>query len=134
MPADVDERVRPSEMPDAYVRRVAEAKARTLAGRVEGRVVLAADTTVVIDSEMLGKPLHDQDAKRMLRLLSGRCHEVITGVTVLVRTETTTRVASTSVEFAELTVEYGISWPSRPYPAHVVTTWRTRLTMSARGQ
>jgi len=103
MPADVDERVRPSETPDAYVRRVAEAKARTLAGRVEGRVVLAADTTVVIDGEMLGKPLHDQDAKRMLRLLSGRYHDVITGVTVLVRTETTTRVASTSVEFAELT-------------------------------
>src|SRR5436190_18252723 len=103
MPANVDERVLPSETPDAYVRRVAEAKARALGGRIEGRVVLAADTTVVIDSEMLGKPLDDQDAKRMLRLLSGRCHEVITGVAVLVRTEMTTMVASTSVEFAELT-------------------------------
>jgi septum formation protein len=103
MPANVDESVRPSETPDAYVRRIAEAKVRALAGLVEGRVVLAADTTVVIGGEMLGKPLHDQDAKRMLRLLSGRCHEVITGVTVLVGTETMTRVASTSVEFAELT-------------------------------
>ena len=55
------------------MRRVAEAKARALAGRADGRVVLAADTTVVIDNEMLGKPLDDQDAKRMLRLLSGRC-------------------------------------------------------------
>ena len=103
IPADIDERVLPSETPDAYVRRVAEAKAHALVGRVEGRVVLAADTTVVIDNEMLGKPLDDQDAKRMLRLLSGRCHEVITGVTVLVRTEMMTMVASTSVEFAELT-------------------------------
>jgi septum formation protein len=103
IPADIDERALPSETPDAYVRRIAEAKARALVGRVEGRVVLAADTTVVIDSEMLGKPLDDQDAKRMLRLLSGRCHEVITGVAVLVRTEMMTMVASTSVEFAELT-------------------------------
>ena len=103
IPADIDERVLPSETPDAYVRRVAEAKAHALVGRVDGRVVLAADTTVVIDNEMLGKPLDDRDAKRMLRLLSGRCHEVITGVTVLVRTEMITMVASTSVEFAELT-------------------------------
>ncbi len=58
---------------------------------------------------MLGKPLDDQDAKRMLRLLSGRCHEVITGVTVLGRTEMITMVASTSVEFAELTDEE-IDW------------------------
>jgi septum formation protein len=103
IPADIDERALPSEAPDAYVQRVAEAKARALVARVDGRIVLAADTTVVIDNEMLGKPLDDRDAKRMLRLLSGRCHEVITGVTVLVRTEMMTMVASTSVEFTELT-------------------------------
>jgi septum formation protein len=109
MPANVDERVRPSETPDAYVRRVAEAKARALAGRADGRVVLAADTTVVIEREMLGKPLDDQDAKRMLRLLSGRCHDVVTGVTVRVGAEMTTRVISTLVEFAQLT-EHEIDW------------------------
>jgi septum formation protein len=103
MPAKVDESVHASETPNAYVRRVAEAKVRALAGRAEGRIVLAADTTVVIEGEMLGKPVDDQDAKRMLRLLSGRCHEVITGVTVLAESEMMTRVASTSVEFAELT-------------------------------
>ena len=109
MPANVDESVRPSETPDAYVRRIAEAKARVLAGRAEGRIVLSADTTVVIDGEMLGKPIDDQDAKRMLRLLSGRCHDVITGVTVLVGAEMTTRVASTSVQFAQLS-EHEVDW------------------------
>jgi septum formation protein len=109
MPANVDETVHASETPNAYVRRVAEAKARAFAGRAGGRIVLAADTTVVIDGEMLGKPIDDQDAKRMLGLLSGRCHDVITGVTVLVGAEMTTRVTSTSVEFAHLT-EHEIDW------------------------
>jgi septum formation protein len=114
MPANVDESVRPSETPDAYVRRIAEAKVRALVGLVEGRVVLAADTTVVIDGEMLGKPLHDQDARRMLRLLSGRAHDVLTAVTVYrgpkgsARLETTA-VERTQVEFARLT-EHEIDW------------------------
>src|SRR6266545_4715035 len=114
MPANVDESVRPSETPEAYVRRIAEAKVRALIGLVEGRIVLAADTTVVIDREMLGKPLHDQDARRMLRLLSGRAHDVLTAVTVYRGPKgsaplETTAVERTQVEFARLT-EHEIDW------------------------
>lgn len=81
-PADVDERVWPGEMPEPYVRRVAEAKAAAVAARGAGPVVLAADTVVVVDTEILGKPVDAADASRMLRLLSGRTHEVLTAVCV----------------------------------------------------
>ena len=72
MPADVDESVHAGETPEAYVRRIAEAKARAVVPRADGRAVLAADTVVVVDGVILGKPVDRQDAKRMLRLLSGR--------------------------------------------------------------
>jgi len=109
--ADVDETVHRGELPDAYVRRVAEAKARAVAERQRERLVLAADTTVVIDDAMLGKPLDDDDAKRMLCLLSGRTHEVLTAVAVC-RTgmsEPLVDVERTEVEFAPLT-EFEIDW------------------------
>ncbi len=83
MPADVDESVHAGETPEAYVRRIAEAKARAVVPRADGRAVLAADTVVVVDDVILGKPADRQDAKRMLRLLSGRPHQVITAVTLL---------------------------------------------------
>ena len=82
-PADVDEDVIPHELPEAYVRRVAEAKGRAISGRAPGRFVLAADTAVVVDREILGKPSHPEDAARMLRLLSGRMHRVVSGVCLL---------------------------------------------------
>jgi septum formation protein len=82
LPADVDESVRPGELPGPYVRRVAEAKAAAAASKAKGRVVLAADTVVVVDGQILGKPVDDADAARMLRLLSGRRHEVMTAVTL----------------------------------------------------
>ena len=109
--ADVDETVRPGELPDVYVRRVAEAKARAVAARVRDRLVLAADTTVVIDGAMLGKPADDEDAKRMLCLLSGRTHEVLTAV-ALFRAEMPgplVEVERTEVELATLT-EFEIDW------------------------
>jgi septum formation protein len=114
MPANVDESVRVSETPYAYVRRVAEAKARALAGHANGRVVLAADTTVVVDDEMLSKPVDDHDAKRMLRLLSCRAHDVLTAVALYRGPEgssplETTAVERTQVEFAKLT-EHDIEW------------------------
>jgi septum formation protein len=76
--ADVDETPHPNEEPGAYVLRLAREKAQAAAR--PGELVLAADTTVVIDGEILGKPLDDEDAARMLRLLAGREHEVLTGV------------------------------------------------------
>jgi septum formation protein len=77
-PAHADESVHAGETPSAYVRRVAQAKARG----VDGELVLAADTTVAVDGQLLGKPSDGADAARMLRLLSGRTHEVISAVCV----------------------------------------------------
>jgi septum formation protein len=82
MPANTDEAVHPGETPEAYVRRVAEAKATAVMSRVNGRPVLAADTVVAVDEGILGKPVDREDAKRMLRLLSGRAHEVLTAVSL----------------------------------------------------
>ena len=125
MPADIDETAHTGEAPEAYVRRVAEAKACAIARRAGARIILGADTTVVIGGEMLGKPADDADAKRMLRLLSGRTHDVLTAVTVRrgphVSTDArsakaegstarmTTAVCRTEVEFAALSAEE-IAW------------------------
>ena len=76
VPADVDETPRAGERPLALVRRLAAAKARA----VDGDPVLAADTIVEVDGEILGKPVDDADARRMLRRLSARSHRVHTGV------------------------------------------------------
>jgi septum formation protein len=80
MPANVDETVHPGETPEEYVQRVAEAKATAVRHRANGRPVLAADTVVVVDKVILGKPVDREDAKRMLRTLSGRSHDVLTAV------------------------------------------------------
>ncbi|MBZ5624678.1 MAG: Maf family protein [Acidobacteriia bacterium] len=77
--ADVDETPLAGEKPEDYARRVAEMKALAVAREPE-EVVLGADTTVVIDGEMLGKPVDAADAIRMLSKLSGRRHQVITGI------------------------------------------------------
>jgi septum formation protein len=79
-PAHVDESVRAGESPDVYVMRVAKEKASAIAARLPHRVVLAADTTVVVDEQILSKPEDEDDARRMLRMLSGRVHEVLSGV------------------------------------------------------
>lgn len=110
--ADIDETPHPGEEPAAYVLRLAEEKARA-AGR-PGELVLAADTTVVVDGEILGKPEDAADAERMLRLLSGREHEVLTGVAVLDTTPADAgRIASgisrSAVRFAALGPEE-IAW------------------------
>ncbi len=113
IPADVDETVRASETPDAYVRRVAEAKARAVAVRVGDRIVLGADSTVVVDETMLAKPIDNNDAKRMLRMLSGRSHEVLTAVCLYRGGAAVpflmTEAERTEVEFGPLT-EFEIDW------------------------
>jgi septum formation protein len=81
-PVDVDERQITGEPPAAYVERVARLKAAAGAARHPQRVVVGADTAVVIDGEVLGKPRDAEDAGSMLRRLSGRDHEVMTGVAV----------------------------------------------------
>jgi len=112
-PADVDESIRPAESPGDYVCRVALAKAQAISEGLPERLVLGADTTVVVDEEILGKPGDADDARRMLRLLSGRPHIVMTGVALLgrngKRAVADTAVARTTVEFAALS-DRQIDW------------------------
>jgi septum formation protein len=90
----------PNEQPSAHVARLAREKA--LAVRRDGEVVLGADTVVVIDGQILGKPTSPGDARRMLVLLSGRDHYVITGIAVAHDGGTLTGEAQTTVHFAPL--------------------------------
>jgi septum formation protein len=101
-PAEVDETRHDGEAPERYVRRVAIEKARAVAAGAPEAVVLAADTTVVVDGQILAKPVDAADARRMLRLLSGRSHEVLTGVCVARGRDEETHVVSTRVTFAPL--------------------------------
>ncbi len=81
--AAIDESVRPGEAAHAYVERVARDKARAIAPRAaEDELVLAADTSVIVDELILGKPADEQDARRMLRALSGRAHDVLTAIAI----------------------------------------------------
>ena len=102
-PAHVDESVRPGEAPAAYAQRIARDKALAVAARHPRRVVLAADTIVVVDREIFGKPVDRDDAARMLRALSNRDHAVLTAVAVARDGALTEHVESTRVTFAPLT-------------------------------
>jgi septum formation protein len=109
-PANVDEAIATGESPNEYVCRLAEAKARLVHERDVRRIVLAADTAVVVDAHILGKPLDDTDASRMLRLLSGRTHEVLTAVSIFHPGQIVdTRVDTATVEFAPLS-DADIDW------------------------
>jgi len=106
----VDESVRPGETPRVYVRRLAaEKSAAALWSRPTDDVVLAADTTVVVDDEILAKPADDAEAAAMLRKLSGRRHDVLTGVSLRRGAFELGRVEMTRVEFSALT-EADIAW------------------------
>jgi len=109
--ANVDESARDEEDVSEYVERLACEKAETVAeGRASG-LVLGADTVVAVGGQVLGKPADTEDARRMLRLLSGRWHEVLTGV-ALVRAETKEVLVAherTRVRFAAMT-DAEIDW------------------------
>jgi septum formation protein len=108
---DVDESVRAGESPAAYVRRLAADKsaAARASGDYRVDVVLGADTTVVVGGEILGKPRDETDARRMLSCLSGRAHDVLTGVSLRCGAYEVGRVETTSVVFRALTDEE-IAW------------------------
>ena len=107
IPADVDEAMDPEDQPEGYARRVAQLKAEVIIPLAPGRAILGADTIVIIDNEVLGKPADADDARRMLGLLSGRTHTVLTAVCLVNPAAESGRVqtwaARTSVEFAPLT-------------------------------
>lgn len=121
--ADVDESLHEGEEAGAYVRRLAEEKARAVFARypthrdetaMDGApdlvglvpdaplIVLGADTSVVLGDEILGKPIDAEDAKRMLRRLSGKTHRVMTGVAAVSRAGTISDVETTEVVFANI--------------------------------
>ena len=101
--ADIDETMDPALPPEDEVARVGAEKAKAIAA-VSGAedIIIAADTIVVIDGQILGKPKDEADAARMLRLLSGRRHEVMTGLTVLKGAQLQSCVVRTGIEFRAL--------------------------------
>ena len=108
VPADIDESAHSGETPAAYVARLSAEKAGVVADRLDTEaIVVAADTTVDVDGQILEKPVDDADARRMLRLLSGRTHLVHTGVSVRGSPSPVSgnhdRVVETAVRFVELT-------------------------------
>jgi septum formation protein len=105
---EVDERPFGGETAVDYVARVAAGKARACPV-AKNVVVLAADTVVVVDGRILGKPADDADAARMLRLLSGRGHDVLTGVAVRRGGEVAVAVESTAVTFSPLSAA-DVAW------------------------
>jgi septum formation protein len=108
--AGIDETLFPDERAADYVQRLARSKAEAVASRLRQGLVLGADTTVVVGNQILGQPVDEADARRMLNLLNAKWHEVLTGVAV-VRVGGETRVAyeTTRVRFAEMS-ENEIDW------------------------
>jgi septum formation protein len=107
LPSDIDETPLLNEQSDAYVMRLAAEKARTcydalIAQSAPIYPVLAADTTVSLDGKILGKPQDDDDAFQMLASLSGRCHEVHTGIAVATPDGVKVAISTTKVEMATL--------------------------------
>ncbi|HEV2828850.1 MAG TPA: Maf family protein [Pyrinomonadaceae bacterium] len=112
--ANIDETRFPSEEALTYVTRLAQAKAETVAKQIRsGVLVLGADTVVVIDEEILGQPRNDDDARRMLSLLSGKWHQVVTGIALVRKGDVSSQIKvdqeTTRVLFAELAREQ-IDW------------------------
>ena len=98
---DVDETLRPGEKADSAARRLAEEKATAVEADPD-ELVIAADTIVVLDGELLGKPSGPEEAAVMLGRLAGRCHDVITGLAVRLGADTRSVTARTSVRFRSL--------------------------------
>jgi septum formation protein len=103
-PAHIPEQRLPGEAAIDYAKRLSREKALAVAHRFTNRFVLGADTIVVVDEDVLEKPLDHDDAARMLRLLSGRAHHVITGVSLVTPAGIIdTRTCTTQVLFRKLT-------------------------------
>jgi septum formation protein len=112
LPVDIDETPSVNEAAIKYVERLALEKAEAAAKTSFGKLVLGADTTVVVDGDILGKPTDGNEARSMLRSLSGRWHEVLTGVALVCAGETSQQVVahqSTRVQFAKMSDDE-INW------------------------
>lgn len=101
-PVDIDETPLADEPAQRYVERLALEKALVCLQQNPGTVVLGSDTSVVVDGRILGKPVHEEDAVRMLMLLSGRRHQVMTAVALVSNERRCVETVVTDVEFVEL--------------------------------
>ncbi|APD88544.1 septum formation protein Maf [Alteromonas mediterranea] len=111
-PADIDESPRPNETPLSLVSRLAAEKGQAVKAKLASKqtltddtVILASDTLIAFNGQSVGKPENKADAKRILTMLSGNTHEVLTAISVLNNTRQQTQVITTSVTFAALTDE-----------------------------
>lgn len=102
VPAHLDESVKNGERPEAYVERVAREKAAAIHAKRQGAVVVAADTTVVLDGAIIAKPESEADAAAMLKRLQGRDHVVHTAIAVAYRSDTASGVETTRVWMRKL--------------------------------
>jgi septum formation protein len=102
-PANLEETRKPNEDPKVFAERMAREKAKAVHESMPDACILAADTVVVVDDQVLGKPDSAADAARMLRLLAGRKHKVITGVCLLGSAFDDVRSETTAVQFNPLT-------------------------------
>ena len=109
LPSDIDESIRPDESPTAYVKRLAHEKvlvtAKSMKREYSHLCVIAADTTVSIQQEILGKPETDAEAFEMLKKLSGKTHEVHTAVAVSFRGNVKVMLSTTKVQMMRMTAE-----------------------------
>jgi septum formation protein len=103
--ADIDESELEGETAEIYVQRLAKTKAETVAEKFPNEIVLGADTTVVIDNQIIGKPVDLNDARRMLEMLSGNWHEVLTGAALVKNGKSVVGIQSTKVKFVEMSGE-----------------------------
>ncbi len=109
---DIDETAHEGELPYDYVKRIAIEKAeagKALTLETDPKPVLAADTSVVVNNAILGKPVDDDDARRMLKLLSGKSHQVLTAVALANEQRTLSQVSSNTVQFCPLS-DADIDW------------------------
>ena len=118
-PAAIPEEPRAGEAPDAYVLRLAQAKARAVAAALrpdERAPVLAADTAVLLDGQLLGKPADTAEALRMLERLSGRSHRVLTAVTLDCGTDVESLRSDSEVRFRATTAAERLAYCSTGEP------------------
>ncbi len=111
-PADIDESPRLNETPQALVTRLAAEKAQAVKAQLETQhsmtadtVILASDTLIAFEGQSVGKPIDKADSKKILRMLSGKQHEVLTAISALSDSRQQTQVITTAVTFAALTDE-----------------------------
>lgn len=99
---DIDESERDGETPEDYVQRLANEKAAAVSSAYPGHIILAADTTVVVDDRIIGKPRDLAEARSMIEMLSGNWHEVLTGVAVTRNGTSRVGLERTRVKFARM--------------------------------